>query len=56
MSNSENQQPQLARTLGLFSAIVLVISAIIGTGVFKKVANMSETLQSPQLVLGIRRR
>ncbi len=51
MSNSENQQPQLARTLGLFSAIVLVISAIIGTGVFKKVANMSETLQSPQLVL-----
>ncbi len=45
------EKPQLVRALGLTSAVVLVISAIIGSGVFKKVAPMSETLQSPQLVM-----
>lgn len=32
-------------------AIMLVVSSIVGSGVFKKVAPMSETLQSPSLVV-----
>ena len=42
---------KLRRTFGLRMAIVLVISSIVGSGVFKKVAPMSETLQSPSLVV-----
>ena len=42
---------QLARTLGLRSAILLVVSGIIGSGVFKKVAPMAAELGSPLLVL-----
>jgi basic amino acid/polyamine antiporter, APA family len=44
-------QAQLQRSLGLFSVIVLVISSIIGSGVYKKVAPMSAELLSPTLVL-----
>ncbi|MFT4031127.1 MAG: amino acid permease [Siphonobacter sp.] len=47
---SENQG-HLRRSVGLVSGIVFVISAVIGTGVFKKVAPMSAELQSPGLVL-----
>jgi basic amino acid/polyamine antiporter, APA family len=46
-----NQKTTLQRSLGLLSCIVLVISAIIGSGVFKKVAPMSESLQMPAYVL-----
>ena len=42
---------KLPPTLGLRSAIFLVVSLILGSGVFKKVAMMSATLQSPLLVL-----
>ena len=42
---------QLARSLGLRSAILLVVSGIIGSGVFKKVAPMAAELGSPLLVL-----
>ena len=42
---------KLTPTLGLRSSIFLVISLILGSGVFKKVAMMSATLQSPLLVL-----
>ncbi len=42
---------KLARTLGLRSAILLVVSGIIGSGVFKKVAPMAAELGSPLLVL-----
>lgn len=42
---------QLKRSIGLVSAIALVISNIIGTGVFKKVVPMAAELQSPMLVL-----
>ena len=42
---------RLKRTFGLRMAIVLVMSSIVGSGVFKKVAPMSETLQSPSLVV-----
>ncbi|RYF75582.1 MAG: amino acid permease [Cytophagaceae bacterium] len=43
---------QLARTIALRSAILLVVSSIVGSGVFKKVAPMAAELGSPLLVLG----
>lgn len=42
---------QLKQQLGLFSAIMVVISAMIGSGVFKKIASMSNDLNSNGLVL-----
>jgi basic amino acid/polyamine antiporter, APA family len=41
----------LKRSIGLLTAIVFVISAVIGTGIFKKIAPMSAELGSPGLVL-----
>ncbi|MCK9480954.1 MAG: amino acid permease [Bacteroidia bacterium] len=41
----------LKKSFGLRMAIVIVISSIIGSGVFKKVAPMSDTLGSPLLVV-----
>ncbi len=45
------QQGQLVRSLTLASAVILVISSVIGSGVYKKVAPMSNELLSPDLVL-----
>lgn len=42
---------KLSRSLGLFMACVLIVSSIIGSGVFKKVAPMAADLQSPFWVL-----
>ncbi|HEY1044835.1 MAG TPA: amino acid permease [Bacteroidia bacterium] len=42
---------QLKEKLGMFSAIMVVISAMIGSGVFKKIADMSEQLNNGTLVL-----
>lgn len=42
---------KLSPTLGLKSAIFLVVSIVIGSGVFKKVALMSAILKSPGLVI-----
>jgi APA family basic amino acid/polyamine antiporter len=50
LSNNPNQG-QFVRSLGLLSVFFLVISSVIGSGVYKKVAPMSEVLQSPGLVL-----
>jgi hypothetical protein len=36
MQNPSDNQGKLVRSIGLTSAIVLVISSVIGTGVFKK--------------------
>jgi APA family basic amino acid/polyamine antiporter len=44
-------QGHLVRSLGLLSVFFLVISSVIGSGVYKKVAPMAEALQSPMLVL-----
>src|SRR4249920_2598312 len=46
-------QPQgkLIRSLGLFSAFMLTVSAVIGSGIYKKVAPMSAELLSPGLVI-----
>jgi len=46
-----NTQPELKRVLGLTTAILLVISSMIGSGVFKKIAPMSETLMDSKLIL-----
>lgn len=46
-----NQKKELIKSFGLNMAIVLVVSNIIGSGVFKKVAPMSEALLSPNLVI-----
>lgn len=44
-------QGQLIRSLGLFSAFILTVSSVIGSGMYKKVAPMSDELLSPSLVL-----
>lgn len=46
-----NKQPELKRALGLTTAILIVISSMIGSGVFKKIAPMSETLMDTKLIL-----
>jgi len=46
-----HESSRLLKSFGLRMAIVLVISNIIGSGVFKKVAPMSELLLSPELVI-----
>ena len=51
MSTDHRKQGTLVRTLYLGSAIVLVVSSVIGSGVFKKVAPMATELGSPVLVL-----
>lgn len=51
MPQQEKKQGQLIQAFGLQAAIILVVSSIIGSGVYKKVAPMSEALQSPSLVL-----
>ena len=47
----EKQQGQLIRSLSLAAATILVVSSVIGSGVYKKVALMSSDLLSPDLVL-----
>jgi len=45
------QQGQLIRSLGLFSAFILTVSSVIGSGIYKKVAPMSAELGSADLVM-----
>lgn len=49
--SSTPNQGKLLQSLGLFSAFVLTVSSVIGSGVYKKVAPMSAELLSPDLVL-----
>lgn len=51
MSQESSTQGKLIQSLGLFSAFVLTVSSVIGSGVYKKVAPMSAELLSPDLVL-----
>lgn len=48
---SSDPKGQLSRSIGLFTAITLVVGSMIGSGVFKKVAPMSAELGSPWMVL-----
>jgi len=45
------ENPSLNKTITRWPAILLVISAIIGSGVFKKIAPMADALQSSGLIL-----
>jgi APA family basic amino acid/polyamine antiporter len=47
----EKHKSGLIKTIGLFTAVTVVLSSMIGSGVFKKVAPMSDNLMSPELVL-----
>jgi basic amino acid/polyamine antiporter, APA family len=47
----QKKQGQLVRTVTLLSAITLVVSSVIGSGVYKKAAKMSDLLGSPKWVL-----
>ena len=47
----EKKQGQLVKSITLTSATILVVSSVIGTGVYKKVAPMLAELMSPTLVL-----
>jgi APA family basic amino acid/polyamine antiporter len=47
----EKKQGQLVRSVTLAGATILVVSSVIGSGVYKKVAPMSAELLSPDLVL-----
>jgi len=51
MTETVKRQGKLVRTLTLGSAVILIISSVIGSGVFKKVAPMSSELGSPLWVL-----
>ncbi|ARK09693.1 amino acid permease [Fibrella sp. ES10-3-2-2] len=57
MTSASSSTPEPATTaairpkIGLLSAIIFVISSVVGTGVFKKVVPMSAELGSPTLVL-----
>lgn len=42
---------ELVKYFGLGTGIILIISSIIGSGVYKKVASMSVIAESPQLIL-----
>ncbi len=45
------EKPGLKRTITTWPAILLVVSGIIGSGVFKKIAPMAESLQSPMIIM-----
>lgn len=47
----KNTGTLLTKSFGLKMAVIIVISAIIGSGVFKKVAPMAELLHAPWLVI-----
>jgi basic amino acid/polyamine antiporter, APA family len=51
MSNSDKKNVSLASAISLQGAIALIVSSIIGSGVYKKVAPMSAELGSPTWVL-----
>lgn len=51
MSQTAQNETQLKRSFGLKMGIILVLSSVIGSGVFKKIAPMSASLQSPTWVL-----
>lgn len=50
-SPTTQKQGHFIREFGLGAAIILFVSSILGSGVYKKIAPMSADLQSPTLVL-----
>src|SRR5437868_2369093 len=52
MGNSQPEQVPLARRLGLFDAIMIVMGGIIGAGIFVNPAVVARNVHTPALVLG----
>src|SRR5580704_14271000 len=44
-------QPQLKKSIGVWSAISIVIGSVIGSGIFMRPASMAQRLGSPKLLL-----
>jgi APA family basic amino acid/polyamine antiporter len=51
-SQQQTQQPQLARRLGLFDAIMLVMGGIIGAGIFINPYVVAQRVHTPALIMG----
>src|SRR5688500_1068094 len=51
MTDPQHPQGKLVRSVGLFSAFILTVSSVIGSGVYKKVAPLSGEFLSADLVL-----
>lgn len=51
MKKTETHSSGLLTRLGLFTSLMIVISSMIGSGIFKKIAPMSLELGSPGLIL-----
>jgi basic amino acid/polyamine antiporter, APA family len=51
MSHRTGTQGKLVQVLTVGSATLLIISSVIGSGIYKKVAPMADALQSPYLIL-----
>jgi basic amino acid/polyamine antiporter, APA family len=51
MEQPNNNNSGLVQSFGLFTLIMIVLSSMIGSGVFKKIAQMSAHVQSPKLVM-----
>lgn len=50
-SQNNPNQNGLVQSFGLFTLVMIVLSSMIGSGVFKKIAQMSAHVQSPKLVM-----
>src|SRR6476659_7516318 len=46
-------QPKLIPALGLFSAVMLVVGGVIGSGIFRKPGIMAAELGSPGLLMAV---
>ena len=51
MENKPTGTGELVKYFGLRTGIILIISSIIGSGVYKKVATMSVIAESPELII-----
>ena len=51
-SQQQTQQAQLARRLGLFDAIMLVMGGIIGAGIFINPYVVAQRVHTPALIMG----
>jgi APA family basic amino acid/polyamine antiporter len=50
--NDPEQMPQLARRLGAFDAVMIVMGGIVGSGIFVTPATVARSVHSPALILG----
>ena len=47
------KRPDLVKSIGFFSMILLVVGGVIGSGIFRKPGVMMNELGSPMLLLGV---